>query len=238
MPGTDRDMPWYSFDHGPVHFVVISSEHDLDDQYKFVIKDLAMLNRTISPWVVFATHRPMYVSSKNSDTPDGDQTIAEQIRDVFEVGFDPFALIAARASTAAFRGLLATPFGQPGAAKRDMPILTGIFPLVSLEQELLYVAEVDLVVAGHHHSYQRTCPVLKGECALPRPNTTNGSYVAPVNVIVGMAGFASTTNIETPQPPIFQVILSPERGTLDPHIFLMLPSPQPQPTLPGWSIMS
>jgi hypothetical protein len=73
------------------------------------------------------------------------------------------------------------------------------------EQELLYVAEVDLVVAGHHHSYQRTCPVLKGECAMPRPNTTNGSYVAPVNVVVGMAGFASTTNIETPQPPIFQV---------------------------------
>jgi len=85
MPGTDRDMPWYSYDHGPVHFVVISSEHDFDDQYKFVIKDLAMVNRTITPWVVFATHRPMYVSSKNSDVPDGDQTIADQLRDVFEV---------------------------------------------------------------------------------------------------------------------------------------------------------
>lgn len=80
-----------------------------------------------------------------------------------------------------------------------------VFVCFCSEQELLYVAEVDLVVAGHHHSYQRTCPVLKGECAMPRPNTTNGSYVAPVNVVVGMAGFASTTNIETPQPPIFQV---------------------------------
>jgi len=120
------------------------------------------VNRTITPWVVFATHRPMYVSSKNSDVPDGDQTIADQLRDVFE--------------------------------------------------ELLYVAEVDLVVAGHHHSYQRTCPVLKGECAMPRPNTTNGSYVAPVNVVVGMAGFASTTNIETPQPPIFQMVDAEHHG--------------------------
>lgn len=202
MPGADRDMPWYTFDHGPVHFVVISSEHDFDDQYKFVIKDLANLNRTISPWVIFATHRPMYVSSTNSAIPDGDQTIAEQLQETFE--------------------------------------------------ELLYVTEVDLVVAGHHHSYQRTCPVLKGACASQRANTTNGSYLAPVHVVVGMAGFASTTNIQTPQPPIFTVVDAEHHGytrvTADKmtltveyvrsddggvHDKLTLKKPPPPPPVPG-----
>jgi len=162
MPGTDRDAPWYSFDHGPVHFTVISSEHDLDDQYKFVIKDLAAVNRTITPWVVFATHRPLYVSSTNSNIPDGDQTMASQLRNVFE--------------------------------------------------ELLYVAEVDIVLAGHHHSYQRTCPVFKGACTKPRPNATADAYMGPVHIIAGMAGAASTTNIQTPQPPIYQMVDAEHHG--------------------------
>eukprot|EP00281_Chroomonas_sp_CCMP1168_P005804 CAMPEP_0206278652 /NCGR_PEP_ID=MMETSP0047_2-20121206/37539_1 /ASSEMBLY_ACC=CAM_ASM_000192 /TAXON_ID=195065 /ORGANISM="Chroomonas mesostigmatica_cf, Strain CCMP1168" /LENGTH=606 /DNA_ID=CAMNT_0053708421 /DNA_START=110 /DNA_END=1931 /DNA_ORIENTATION=+ len=159
MPGTERDMPWYSFDHGPVHFCVISTEHDLDDQYAFVLKDLATVNRTKTPWVVFAAHRPLYVSSTNSNPIDGDQTAATQLREVFE--------------------------------------------------ELLYIAEVDVVVTGHHHTYQRTCPVYKGACTTPR---FNFSYAGPVHVVVGMAGFATTTNVEDPQPDIFEYVDAEHHG--------------------------
>lgn len=28
MPGVGRDMPWYSYDFGPIHFLTISGEHD------------------------------------------------------------------------------------------------------------------------------------------------------------------------------------------------------------------
>ena len=54
---------WYSFNHGIVHTVVISSEHDLavgSPQYKFLEDDLENVDRSVTPWVVLETHRPLY----------------------------------------------------------------------------------------------------------------------------------------------------------------------------------
>ena len=39
---------------------------------------------------------------------------------------------------------------------------------------------VDVALWGHHHSYQRTCPVYRQKCC------SNGK--APVHVVIGMAG--------------------------------------------------
>jgi acid phosphatase type 7 len=54
---------YHSRDVGMVHFVMISSEHDMtagSEQLLWLEKDLAGVNRTATPWVVFAQHRPLY----------------------------------------------------------------------------------------------------------------------------------------------------------------------------------
>ncbi|GAB2302313.1 hypothetical protein Dimus_036327 [Dionaea muscipula] len=65
MPTSAKDKPWYSIEMGPVHFTVISTEHDWrvgTEQYDWIQSDLASVNRSITPWVIFAGHRPMYTS--------------------------------------------------------------------------------------------------------------------------------------------------------------------------------
>jgi len=50
-------------------------------------------------------------------------------------------------------------------------------------EDLLLRYKVDLFLAGHYHSYERTCPVYQGICM--------GNYTmprAPVHVVLGMAG--------------------------------------------------
>lgn len=74
---TTADDGWYSFDEGPVHFVMMNTEKNCtigSPQMKFFTTDLAAVNRAATPWVIFAGHRPMYSSSDNSsgfDMQDG-----------------------------------------------------------------------------------------------------------------------------------------------------------------------
>ena len=90
MPTLAMDAPWYSFDFGVVHFVMISTEHAFapvcarngwtridarqsSDQYNFVVADLAAIDRSATPWVVFAGHRPYVIDSTNWAPDSGDQ---------------------------------------------------------------------------------------------------------------------------------------------------------------------
>ncbi|KAL5760345.1 hypothetical protein ACOSQ2_019183 [Xanthoceras sorbifolium] len=69
MPTPAKDKPWYSIEQGPVHFTVISTEHDWSqdsEQYDWMKKDMASVDRSKTPWLIFAGHRPMYSSSKSS----------------------------------------------------------------------------------------------------------------------------------------------------------------------------
>lgn len=66
MPTSAKDKPWYSIEQGSVHFTVISTEHDWlenSEQYKWMQKDMASVNRQTTPWLIFLGHRPMYTSS-------------------------------------------------------------------------------------------------------------------------------------------------------------------------------
>ena len=72
MPTEHLDTPWYSFDYGVLHYIIISTEHAFapqTPQYNFIVevrdrllvgcchthtKDLASINRTNTPWVIFA----------------------------------------------------------------------------------------------------------------------------------------------------------------------------------------
>jgi hypothetical protein len=76
---------------------------------------------------------------------------------------------------------------------------------------------------GHHHSYQRTCPVIDGKCAPPAPSVANSSssssskrwgvsssavYVdapAPVHLVIGNAGAELSLNVELEPSEIWQV---------------------------------
>ena len=48
----------------------MSTEHDFrigSEQYAWLDADLALVNRELTPWVIFGGHRPMYVNSGYSD---------------------------------------------------------------------------------------------------------------------------------------------------------------------------
>ncbi|KAE8686655.1 Detected protein of confused Function [Hibiscus syriacus] len=66
MPTAEKDKPWYAIEQGPVHFTVISTEHDWtqnSEQYQWMMTDMASVDRTKTPWLIFTGHRPMYSST-------------------------------------------------------------------------------------------------------------------------------------------------------------------------------
>jgi len=89
IPEIKDDSPWYSFDYGPVHFTVISSEHDFthgSKQFRWIVSDFQKVDRSNTPWLLFASHRPMYVSSlaHGDGTSDEDQDVAELLQQNLE----------------------------------------------------------------------------------------------------------------------------------------------------------
>lgn len=62
--------------------------------------------------------------------------------------------------------------------------------------------QVDLTWHGHHHSYQRTCPVYKGECV---GLDDDGVARAPVHMVIGHAGANISFNVEQRPSRIWQV---------------------------------
>ena len=56
-------------------------------------------------------------------------------------------------------------------------------------------AAVDLTWHGHHHSYQRTCPLYKGECR--EPNTGRLTSLAPCNVNGVLGGVCTARDAGT-----------------------------------------
>lgn len=95
---------WYSFNSGSVHFIQLDTETDLghgfigpdevggsegidvdpvnatmDAQTNWLSEDLAAVDRTITPWVIVAGHRPWYLSNQNESG-----TICWTCKDVFE----------------------------------------------------------------------------------------------------------------------------------------------------------
>ncbi|CAK9192348.1 unnamed protein product [Sphagnum jensenii] len=73
MPTPAADKPWYSIESGPVHFTVMSTENNWtagSEQYNWIQSDLASVNRSSTPWLIFTGHRPAYSSYQNSIIDD------------------------------------------------------------------------------------------------------------------------------------------------------------------------
>lgn len=59
-----------------------------------------------------------------------------------------------------------------------------------------YNIQVDLALFGHVHNYERSCAIYDGKCkAMPTTDENGGAtydnsnYSAPVQAVIGMAGF-------------------------------------------------
>lgn len=66
MPRTLMNEPWYSFVYGDVFIVMMSTEHDFSNSSKqlmWIESQLMNVNRSVTPFVIFTGHRPMYASS-------------------------------------------------------------------------------------------------------------------------------------------------------------------------------
>lgn len=154
---------WYSFDHGPVHFVAISSETDFPDaprnsfleeeptgaryggfgdQLAWLEQDLkqAAANRDATPWIIVGMHRAMYTVTSSDES------------------------------------------GNP----------TGIPATLQAAFEELFIAHsVDVVVAGHVHSYERQYPIARGKKVADGVSADGKLYAspqAPVYLLTGAAG--------------------------------------------------
>ena len=67
MPNNGNSIYWYSFDHGLVHTIQFSTEHNFtyqSPQYNWLENDLKQVDRTKTPYIVVTGHRPMYTSER------------------------------------------------------------------------------------------------------------------------------------------------------------------------------
>jgi len=171
--GEGMDNTWYSFNYGNAHYVVMSTEHDFQvgsQQYQFLEKDLQSVDRSKTPWVIFAGHRPMYIDSTNTNPNGGDQPVAEFLR----ANVEP----------------------------------------------LLVKYRVNIALWGHHHSYQRTCPVNHEVCQFqPNNNRSKNSYYIddthypnPIHLVIGMAGAGLSQNLKLEKPVWLIYVNDQEHG--------------------------
>lgn len=79
-PSNGNSLFWYSFNVGPVHILMFSSEHDFQRNstlYNWIENDLRSVNRSLTPWIIVGSHRHMYSSQDNTDK---ENSIAENLR--------------------------------------------------------------------------------------------------------------------------------------------------------------
>ena len=104
---------WYSFEYGLVHFTVFSTEHNFtrgSPQHSWFESELKSVDRSRTPWLILATHRPLYTSQQIPS----DHKVSTHLRQILE--------------------------------------------------PLFHEAKVNLLIAGHIHSYERTCAVYQERC--------------------------------------------------------------------------
>lgn len=168
---------WYAFSIGRVRVVVISTEHSLEEgsaQRSWLDAELAQSDaaaaRALTPWLVVTAHFPMYCT----DTFDADRARAGALIQV---------QCSARAGTR--QALCRVAPHDPAFLMRQ----------VQLEPALL-AYHVDVMIAGHHHVYERSAPMANGSAVGPLAPTPSRGEVyrnpaAPVHLTIGTFVFAA-----------------------------------------------
>lgn len=139
-----NDQTWWSTDFGPVHVTVMSTELDFapgSQQYMWMEKDWEAVDRSKTPFLILAGHRPMYIDCMDNST-----------------GREPYV---------------------------SKIMITQLEPLLRKHH-------VDVAFWGHHHTYQRSCPVHNSTCV----SETEGT----IHIVTGAAGADFSTTILPVQP--------------------------------------
>jgi len=79
---------WYAFEHGPAMVVMLNSEAKVDEsspQYKFLEETLRGVDRSLTPWVIVASHRPLYFVYANGGTTDPVFAVLEDLLSKYSV---------------------------------------------------------------------------------------------------------------------------------------------------------
>lgn len=82
-PATGNGVFWYSFNAGPAHIAVLSSEHDPSPSAPmgaWLLADLAAVDRSVTPWLLVFIHRPLY----ETEQYEGDYLMAAGLRGLME----------------------------------------------------------------------------------------------------------------------------------------------------------
>jgi hypothetical protein len=80
---TPGHRSYYSFEAGPVHFLIIDSEILTDQaspQGQFISKDLQSVDKTVTPWVVVGLHRMVYAPASDRRSLVGDLVVEERLQ--------------------------------------------------------------------------------------------------------------------------------------------------------------
>ena len=90
----------YSFDHGPMHFLQFSTEHDFSpgsEQFAWIVDDLKTVDRRRTPWLIAGFHRPFYTDSVYGNSDTGDVGFTADIQNALERLFFQFQVCPPRA---------------------------------------------------------------------------------------------------------------------------------------------
>jgi len=81
--------------------------------------------------------------------------------------------------------------------------------LRSALEDLLLKYKVDVTWTGLHHSYQRTCPLARGQCISDNKDHKQGSSKQDsiVHLVIGNAGAGLSPNIHLLKPKVFEIVL-------------------------------
>ena len=85
----ELDKPYYSFDYGKVHFIVMASESNFEkssEQYNFVTQDLEETSKKKDVnWIIVTTYNPFYTSPSK-------HTAEKDIRDIYHPMFEQYGV--------------------------------------------------------------------------------------------------------------------------------------------------
>jgi len=202
---------WYSFDHGPGHFVIIDTDawgfdevaYILDEQYNWLAKDLEAVDRKITPFVVLLGHRPMYCSSVTGQR-GSHLGYPKQLN-----GWEEGKVSAPENYGEGFRKLGLKPPSFEHRRKLEQDDITcGVSDLIRNGmisesdgsrkygvEPLMEKYGVDVYLTGHEHNYERTYPVLHGEYT-----ESYDSPKKPVHVVIGSGGAYGTDEFGSAGP--------------------------------------
>ena len=229
-PSHDQDKGWYSFNVGSVHVIMMDTEMECGPgsaQYAFFESDLAAVDRKVTPWVIFAGHRPMYYMQSTGSAIDSNFQQFEPLLMKHQVG-----LGGAGWGWVGWGGIRD---GMVGWGRgKGWPHVGETAPQGSSVLTSRFLHQVDLVLWGHvhnalvtcpgmdrcpflHHHCQPACvsegvplkplgppssppppsPVYNGTCVKP---SSPGAYDAPIHAVIGNGGQSLSGLPKTREP--------------------------------------